>query len=161
MVRECDPIAIYARRDSSLTDLGSYCLGASVLNLSFQVRQGSRCRRRLTTTKIPATLVIASSLYARFVALLVAAIVTLASLPFVTIPEGSNLCIWAQGCSGWAGFILGLLCSPTNCVVCLHSLVAKLIQRATADQVVVQVDGQVQSFAEALALVPKQGLGAY
>ena len=58
-----------------LTDLGSLYLGASVLNLSFpgpagEVAAGVVLQR---THKIPATLVIASSLHARFVALLVVA----------------------------------------------------------------------------------------
>ena len=150
-----------------LTDLGSLYLGASVLNLSFpgpagEVAAGVVLQR---THKIPATLVIASSLHARFVALLVAAIVTLASLPFVTIPEALQIYVYlGAGVLGVGGFILGLLSFYPHQ---LRRLSAFLFGRKVNPEgngltkLLSKVDGQVQSFAEALALVPKQGLGAY
>jgi hypothetical protein len=150
-----------------IPQLGSLYLAASVLNLSFPGPAGELAAGVVLqrTHRIPATLVIAASLHARFVALLVSALLTLLCLPFLSIPEALQTHVYlGAGVLGLGGTILGLLSFSPHQLKKLSGATIGRLGRADGGLIrgtLHQVHDKVDEFAQALATVPRQGFMAY
>jgi hypothetical protein len=150
-----------------LRGLGSLYIAASVLNLSFPGPAGELAAGVVLqrTHKIPANLVIAASLHARFVALLVSAVLTLASLPFLQIsPELQKYVYLGAGVLGAGGLLLGLLSFSPKQLARISAISIGRVGDPDGGflrRTMSKIDHQVRGFATALALIPRQGLSAY
>jgi uncharacterized membrane protein YbhN (UPF0104 family) len=147
--------------------LGSLYVAASVLNLSFPGPAGEIAAALVLgrTHKLRPTAVLAASLHARFVALLVAAVITLVALPFLTIPPEVRPIAWVgAGALGAGGLVLGLLSFRPARFRALSETINGGLSRALPSPLsrfFAALHRQVLQFSEALVAVPRQGPGAY
>jgi len=147
--------------------LGSLYVAASVLNLSFPGPAGELAAAVVlgrTHGQRPTT-VLAASLHARFVALLVAALITLAALPVLDIPAEVRPIAWAgAGGLGLGGLVLGGLSFKPEVLRGLSDRInAPLAERLPGPlgRGFGKVHLQVEQLADSLVAVPRQGVGAY
>ena len=147
--------------------LGSLYVAASVLNLSFPGPAGELAAAVVlgrTHGQRPTT-VLAASLHARFVALLVAALITLAALPMLDIPAEVRPIAWAGTAGlGLGGAVLGGLSFKPEVLRGLSGRInAPLAERLPGllGRAFGKVHQQVEQLADSLVAVPRQGLGAY
>ncbi len=147
--------------------LGSLYVAASVLNLSFPGPAGEIAAALVLgrTHRLKPAAVLAASLHARFVALLVAAVITLGALPFLSIPPEVRPIAWAgAGALGLGGLALGGLSFRPALLRGVSAHVNGALARALPGplgRLFGKLDRQVVQFAESLAAVPRQGVGAY
>lgn len=147
--------------------LGSLYVAASVLNLSFPGPAGELAAAVVlgrTHGQRP-TAVLAASLHARFVALLVAAVITLVALPVLDIPPEVRPIAWT-GAGGLAlgGAVLGGLSFRPDVLRALSARVnARLagVLPGPFGRLFGKVHQQVVLLADSLVAVPRQGVRAY
>ncbi|MEC7948147.1 MAG: lysylphosphatidylglycerol synthase domain-containing protein [Myxococcota bacterium] len=147
--------------------LGSLYVAASVLNLSFPGPAGELAAAVVlgrTHGQHP-TAVLAASLHARFVALLVAALITLAALPVLDIPADVRPIAWAgAGGLGIGGAVLGGLSFRPDVLRGLSLRTNAPLARSlpgAVGRLFGKIHQQVMQLSESLVAVPRQGLGAY
>lgn len=147
--------------------LGSLYVAASVLNLSFPGPAGELAAAVVlgrTHGQRP-TAVLAASLHARFVALLVAALITLAALPVLDIPSSVRPIAWAgAGGLGAGGAVLGALSFRPDLLRRLSVRTNGRLAGALPGplgRAFGKVHLQVLQLSDSLAAVPRQGLWAY